>query len=147
MGGEMKIKRKLRTLTGVLLILMFTSGAQAATMIIDKTDSMRGRKTEVEFLVLFDGPVMAFFRSLKIIGVPILVWGMLKFQSDPAISPVDVNKVDAGKAVGGGSVLSIPRLSDLGLSKLKVSDEPVPTIALLILVGLIALIALKGRRR
>ena len=138
----MKIKRKLRTLTGVLLILMFTSGAQGATMVFDKTDFTHGRKTDVEFLVLFDVPVMAFFRTLEIVGAPRLGSGMFKFQADPGISPVDVNK-----AAGGGSALSIPRLSDLGLSRLKVSDEPVPTIALLILVGLIALIALKGRRR
>ncbi len=138
----MKIKRRLRTLTGVLLILMFTSGAQAATMVFDKTDFMRGRKTDVEFLVLFDVPVMAFFRSLKIVEAALLGSGMFIFQADQGISLIDVNK-----AAGGGSALSIPRLSDLGLSRLKVSDEPVPTIALLILVGLIALIALKGRRR
>jgi hypothetical protein len=142
MGGEMKIKRKLSILTGVLLILMFTSGAQAGTMIFDKTDFMPGRKTDVEFLVLFDGPVMAFFRSLAIVGAPLFGSEMFKFQADPGISPVDVNK-----AAGGGSALSMPRLSDLGLSRLKVSDGPVPTIALLILVGLIALIAMKGRRR
>lgn len=138
----MKIKRKLRTLTGVLLILMFTSGAQAAMMIFNETDFMRGRKTDVEFLILFDVPAIAFIRGLEIVGAPPLGSGMFKFKADPGISPVDVNK-----AVGGGSALSIPRLSDLGLSRLKVSDEPVPTIALLILVGLIAFIAFKGRRR
>jgi hypothetical protein len=121
---------------------MFTSGAQAAKMIFDKTDSMPGRKTDVEFMVPFDGPVMALFRSLAIVGAPLFGSEMFKFQADPGNPPVDVHK-----AAGGGSALSIPRLSDLGLSKLKVSDEPVPTIALLILVGLIALIALKGRRR
>ena len=138
----MKIKRKLRTLTGVLLILMYTSGAQAAKLVFDKTDFMHGRKTDVEFLVLFDVPVMVFSRSLEIVGAPRLGSGMFKFQADPGISPVDLNK-----PAGGGSALSMPRLSDLGLSKLKISDEPVPTIAILILVGLIALIALKGRRR
>lgn len=138
----MKRKRKLRTLAGVLLILMFASGAQAATMIFDKTDFMRGRETDFEFLILFDIPVMAILKGLEIVGAPLLGSGMFKFQADPGISTADVNKL-----AGGGSVLSMPRLSDLGLSRLKVSDEPVPTIALLILVGLIALIALKGRRR
>ena len=138
----MKIRRKCRTLTGVLLILMFTSGAQAATTVFEKTDLLRGRKTDVEFLVLLDIPVMFFFKYLEIVRAPLLGSGMFKFQADPGISAVDDKK-----ATGGGSALSIPQLSDLGLSRLKISDEPVPTIALLILVGLIALIALKGRRR
>jgi hypothetical protein len=122
---------------------MFTSGAQAATMIFDKTDFMRGRKTDVEFLILFDVPAMAILRSLEIVGASFLGSLMYKYRADPGISTA----ADVNKAAGGGSVLSMPRLSDLGLSRLKVSDEPVPTIALLILVGLIALIALKGRRR
>lgn len=138
----MKIKRKLRTLAGVLLILMFASGVQAATVVFDKIDFMRARETGFEFLILFDLPVMVILRDLEIVGEPLLSSGMFKFQADPGNSTADVSKL-----AGGGSVLSMPRLSDLGLSRLKVSDEPVPTIALLILVGLIALIALKGRRR
>ena len=138
----MKLKRKLRTLAGVLLILMVASGAQAANLVFDKIDFMCGTETDVEFLVLFDVPVLAISKSMEIVGTPLLGSMRFKFQADLAISTAGVNKV-----AGGGSVLSIPRLSDLGLSRLKVSDEPVPTIALLILVGLIALIALKGRRR
>jgi len=133
---------KLRTLAGVLLILMFALGAQAATVVFDKTDFMPGRESDFEFLVLFDVPDMAILKGLEIAGAPLLGSAMINFRADPGISTADVNKT-----VGGGSVLSIPRLSDLGLSGLKVSDEPVSTIALLILVGLIALIALKGRRR
>ena len=136
------MKRELRTIAGVLLILMFASGAQAAAVVFDKTDFMRGRETEFEFLILFDVPVMAILKGLEIVGAPLLGSGMFKFPAELGILAADVNKV-----AGGGSVLSMPRLSDLGLSRLKVSDEPVPTIALLILVGLIALIALKGRRR
>jgi len=138
----MKIKRELRTLAGVLLILMFASGVQAATVVVDKTDFKGGTETDFESLILFDVPVMAILKGLEIVGAPLLSSGMFKFQADPGISTADVNKV-----AGESSVLSMPRLSDLGLSRLKVSDEPVPTIALLILVGLIALIALKGRRR
>ena len=138
----MKLKRELRTLAGVLLILMFASGAQAATVVFDKTDFRRGTEPDFEFLTPFDVPVLAILKDMEIVGAPLLGSGMFKFQADPGISTADVNKV-----AGGGSVLSMPRLSDLGLSRLKVSDEPVPTIALLILVGLIALIALKGRRR
>jgi hypothetical protein len=138
----MKMKRKLRTIAGVLLILMFASGTQAVAVVLDKTDFMRGTETDFEFQVLFDVPVLAILRGLEIVGAPLFGSGMFNFQAEPGISTADVNKV-----AGGGSVLSMPRLSDLGLSRLKVSDEPVPTIALLILVGLIALIALKGRRR
>ena len=138
----MKIKRELRALTGVLLILMFASGAQAATVVFDKTDFRRATETDFEFLTPFDVPVLAILKGMEIVRAPLLGSVMFKFQVDPGISTADVNKV-----AGGGSVLNMPRLSDLGLSRLKMSDEPVPTIALLILVGLIALIALKGRRR
>ena len=138
----MKIKRKLRTIAGVLLILMFASGPQAATVVFDETDFIRGRETLFGFLAPFGESVMAILKCLEIVRAPLLGSGNFKFQADPGISTDDVNMV-----AGGGSVLSMPRLSDLGLSRLKVSDEPVPTIALLILVGLIALIALKGRRK
>jgi hypothetical protein len=138
----MKMKRKLRTLAGVLIILVFASGAQAATAVLDKTDFMRGTETNIEFLAPLDATALAILKGMAIVRAPLLGSEMFKFQADPGISTADVNKV-----AGGGSVLSMPRLSDLGLSRLKVSDEPVPTIALLILIGLIALIALKGRRR
>jgi hypothetical protein len=138
----MKMRQKLRTLAGVLLILMFASGAQAAMVFFDKIDFMPSRETNFKFLILFDVPVMAILEGLEILGSPPQDSGMLKVQADQGIYTADINKV-----TGGGSVLSMPRLSDFGLSRLKVSDEPVPTIALLILVGLIALIALKGRRK
>ena len=136
------MKRKLRTLAGVLLILMFVSGVQAAAVVLDKTDFMRGTETDFGFLAPFGQPVPAILKGMEIVGVPLFGSGMFKFPAEPGILTADVKKV-----AGGDSVLSMPRLSDLGLSRLKVSDEPVPTIALLILVGLIALIALKGRRR
>jgi hypothetical protein len=138
----MKIKRTLRTLAGVLLILGSASGAQAATVVLDKTGFMRGTETGFEFLAPFDIPVLAILKGMEVAGAPLLGSVIFKSQADPGISIADVSMV-----AGGGSVLSMPRLSDLGLSRLKVPDEPVPTIALLILVGLIALIALKGRRR
>ena len=138
----MNIERKLRRLTGVLLILMFASSAQAATVVLDKTDFMRGTKTDLEFLVPSDVSVPAILKGIEIVGAPCLTSVRYKFQANPVISTPDVNKV-----AGGGSVLSMPRLSDFGLSRLKLSDEPVPAIAILILVGLIALIAMKGRRK
>ena len=109
----MKIKRKLRTTAGVLLILMLASGAQAATVVLDETDFMRGTETR-----------------------------MFKFQADPVIFSANVLGV-----AGGDPDLSLFRLLDLSLSRLKESDEPIPTAAILILVGLIGLIALKGRRK
>jgi len=136
------MKRKLRTIAGVLLILMFASGTQAVAVVLDKTDFMRSTETDFGFLAPFGEPVLAILRGLEIVGAPRFGSGMFNFPAEPGILAADVNKV-----ADGGSVLSMPRLSDLGLSRLKVSDEPVPTIALLILVGLIALIALKGRRR
>ena len=136
------MKRKLRTLAGVFLILMFASEAQAAGVVLDKTDFMRGRETDSGFLALSGDPVPFVLRGLEIVEAPLSGCGMSKFPVKPGILAADVNKL-----AGGGSVLGMPRLSDGGLSRLKVSDEPVPTIALLILVGLIAIIALKGRRR
>ena len=46
----MKIKRKLRTTAGVLLILMLALGAQTATVGLDETGCMRGTET-TNFLV------------------------------------------------------------------------------------------------
>ena len=112
-GGKVKIKRKLRTTAGVLLILMLASGAQAATVVLDEIDFMRGKETR-----------------------------MFKFQAAPGIFDANVFGL-----AGDDSVLSLSRLLDLSLSRLKESDEPIPTAAILILVGLIGLIALKGRRK
>jgi hypothetical protein len=138
----MKMKRKLRTRAGVFLILIFASGAQAAGVVSDKTDLMDGTKTDFGFLALFDDPAPVVLTGLEIVEASLFGCAMFKFHLKSDILAADVNKL-----AGGGSVLSMPRLSDRGLSRLKVSDEPVPTIALLILVGLIAIIALKGRRR
>ena len=109
----MKIRRKLRTTAGVLLVLMLASGAQAATVVLDEVDFIRGTET-----------------------------GMFKFRVAPGIFAANVLRV-----AGDDSDLSLFRLLDLSLSRLKESDEPIPTAALLILVGLIGLIALKGRRK
>ena len=109
----MKIRRKLRTTAGVLLVLMLAPGAQAATVVLDEIDFMRATET-----------------------------GMFKFRAAPGIFAANVLGV-----AGDDSDLSLFRLLDLNLSRLKESDEPIPTAALLILVGLIGLIALKGRRK
>ena len=43
--------------------------------------------------------------------------------------------------------LGLFRLFNIDRSRVKLSDEPLPAAAVLILVGLVALIALKGRRK
>ena len=68
--------------------------------------------------------------------------GMFKFRAAPGIFPANVLGV-----AGDDSDLSLSRLLYLSLARLKESDQPIPTAALLILVGLIGLIALKGRRK
>jgi hypothetical protein len=101
MGGEMKIKRKLGTAAGVLLILMLASGAQAATVVLDETDFIRGTETRMfpfeiveaglfkatltdfEFLLPFDVLALAILKGKEIIGDPLLGSGTFKFQADP----------------------------------------------------------------
>jgi hypothetical protein len=150
----MKRKRKLSTTAGVLMILMLASGAQAATVVLDETDFMRGTERRMfPFEIIESGHFKATFTDLEflalvilkgkeIIGDPFLGSGMFKFQADPGIFSANVLGV-----AGGVSDLSLFRILDLSLSRLKTSDEPVPAGAVLILVGLIALIALKGRRK
>ena len=156
-GGE-KIKRTLRATSGVLLILMLASGAQAATVVFGETDFMFGTETRTlpfeiiegvhfkatlsdsEFPAPFDAP--AILKGKEIIGDPLLGTGMFKFQANPGTFSANVLGV-----AGGESDLSLLRLLDLIIARLKVSDEPMPAAAVLILVGLIGLIALKGRRK
>ena len=116
----MKLKRSLRAISGVLLILMFASGGQAATAVFDRINLRHG--AEMKMFPLGSG--------------------MFIFQ--PVSSNFPANVLEVAEGV---SDLSLFRVLDLSLSRLKVSDEPVPAGAVLILVGLIALIALKGRRK
>jgi hypothetical protein len=158
--GEMKRKRKLSTIAGVLLILMLASGAQASTVVIGKNDFMRGTETRIfpfqiiggghfkatlmdfEFPAPFDVLAPTILRGKEIVGTPLSGSGMFKFQAVPGIFSANVHGV-----AGDFPDLSLFRVLDLSLSRLKTSDEPVPAGAVLILVGLIALIALKGRRK
>ena len=156
----MKIKRELRTTTGVFLILMLVSGARAASMDLDRTKFMCGaelelfsiervergyfepRTADVDFPVPSVAPDPTISMEKQIFGVSFLGSGIFKFQTDRRFLAAGVTE-----AGGDGSVFSISRLFDLSKFNLKVSDEPVPTVALLILVGLVAIIVLKGRRR
>jgi hypothetical protein len=144
----------------VLLILLLASGAQAKTVVFDKSNLMQGTEKgmfpfgiiegghfketlpDFEFLMPIDVLALAILRGKEMVGNPLLSSGMLKFQAVPGILPVNVIGV-----AGGDSDHSFFRLFDLSLFPLMVSDEPIPTGAVLILVGLIALIALKGRRK
>ena len=149
----MKIKRKFRTAAGVLLILMLASGTQAATMVLDETDFIHGTErriflfdivegglfkatlTDSEFSEPFDVLVPAILKGKEIVEDSLLLGsGMFKFQTGPGIFATNFLEI-MWDGVG------------FSLSRIKVPDEPIPTAALLLLIGLIALIALKGRRK
>ena len=148
----MKIKRKFRTAAGVLLILMLASGAQAATMVLDETDFIRGTErrlflfdilegglfkvtlTDSEFSEPLDVLVLAILTGKEIVADPLLGSGMFKFQAGPSIFATNIFEIMWAE-VG------------FSLSRKKMPDEPIPIAALLLLIGLIALIALKGRRK
>jgi hypothetical protein len=134
-GGEMKIRRKLRTTAGVLLVLMLASGAQAATVVLDEIDFMCGTETRKFFFEIIEG------------GHSRATLTDFEFHTPfDALTPGIFTANVLGVA-GWDSDLSLFRLLDLSLSRLKESDEPMPVVAVLILVGLIGLIALKGRRK
>ena len=148
----MKTKRKFGTVVGVLLILLLASGTQAATSVFKPTGFMRGTQTNmfryeitdsgllkamlsgIQFLVPFDVQALANFKGKEIIGDPLSDSKVFKFQADLGVFTTNVPEI-AWSASG------------LGLSRLTDSDEPIPTSALLLLVGLIALIAIKSRRK
>jgi hypothetical protein len=129
-------------------------------VVLDKTDFLRGTETRMfpfeiiegghfkttltdfEFPALFEVLVLALLKGKEIVGNPLLGLGMFKFQADPDIFSANVFGVS-----GSDPDLSLFRLLELSLSRLKMSDEPMPAAAVLILIGLIALIALKGRRK
>jgi hypothetical protein len=158
-GGE-KIKRTLRATSGVLLILMLASGVQAATVVFGATGFMRGTETrtfpfeiiegghfkatltDFKFPAPFGALTTAILKGKDIIVDPLLGAGIIKFQADPDTVSANVLGV-----AGGESDLSLLRLLDLSIARLKASDEPMPAAAVLILVGLIGLIALKSRRK
>jgi hypothetical protein len=147
----MKIKRKLRTAAGVLLILMLASGAQAATVVLDETDFIRGTETRMfpfeivegglfkatltdfEFLAPFDVLALAILKGKEIVGDPLLGSGMFKFLADPGSFTANVLGVAGNEP-------------DLSLFRVQVSSVPIPAPALLFASGLIALIALRRRR-
>ena len=147
----MKLNRTLRTTAGVLLILMLSSGAQAATVVLDKTDFMRGTETKMfpfeiiegghfkatltdfEFLAQFEVLALAILKEKEIVGDPLLGSGMFTFQADPGIFTANIFGVAGGDP-------------DLSLFRVQVSTVPIPAPVLLFASSLIALIALRRRR-
>jgi hypothetical protein len=98
--------------------------------------------TDFEILAPMDVLDLANWKGTEIVGDPLLGSEMVKFQADPAIIVANFFGI-----AEDGSNLGLLRLLNLSLSRVNPSDEPIPTAALLILVGLIGLIALKGRRK
>jgi hypothetical protein len=147
----MKIKRKLRIAAGVLLILMFASGAQAATVVLDEAEYIQGTETKMfpfeiiegglfkatltdfEFVAPFDVLALAILKGNEIVGDPLLGSGMFEFQADPGSFTANVLGVSGGE-------------SDLSLFRVEVSAVPIPASALLFASGLIALVGLRRRK-
>ena len=141
----------LKIAAGLLFILIVASGAQAATVVLDETDFMRGmetrifpfeiiesghfkaRLTDFGFLAPFDVLAMAILNENEIAGDPIIGSGMTEFYADPGIFTANVFGV-----AGGDSALSLFRV--------RVSAAPVPASVLLLASGLIALITIRRRR-
>jgi hypothetical protein len=116
----MKTNRKLIKAMGVLLIVMFAPDAQATPIVLKYTDF---KQTD------FVGTSHSGSKtSTYLIDLDILTPGTPK----PAENDSDSRPF---------------QFLDLDLFRLRGTEEPIPVPAILILVGLIALIALRGRRR
>ena len=148
-GGEMKIKRNLRTAAGVLLVLMLAVGVQAAT-VLDNVAFISGTErqmtefeildggrfkatlTDLEFLAPFDVLALAITTGPDVVGT-LVGQGMFNFTADPGTFVANV------LGIAGGD-------SDLSLYRLEVSAVPIPAPVLLFASGLIALITLRRRK-
>ena len=148
----MKIKRKLRTAAGVLLILMLASGTQAATVVLDTegvfiqgTETrmfpfeiiegglFKATLTDFEYVAPFDVLALAILKGNEIVGTPLSAPGMFEFQADPGDFTANVLGVSGDDP-------------DLSLFRVEVSAVPIPATVLLLASGLIALIGLRRRR-
>ena len=94
------------------------------------------------FLAPFDVQALSILRGKEIVGTPLLGSGMFNFQAGPGIFSTNLLW-----AAGVDWDLGLSRLLNIERFRVKLSDEPLPAAAVLILVGLVALIALKGRRK
>ncbi len=143
--------RTLNKAAWTLVILMFAFGAQAATVVLDETDFMRGTETRLfpfeikeaghfkatltdfEFLAPFEVLALAILNGTEIVGEPLVGPGMFNFQADPGNFTANLLGVAGGE-------------SDLSLFRVEVSAVPIPAPALLFASGLIALVAFRRQR-
>lgn len=147
----MKKYLKFRTTATVLMVLVLASGVQAATVVLDETDFMRGTETRMfpfeimdsgsfkatltdfEFLAPFEVLALAILKGNELVGDPLLGPGIMNFQADPGIFSANILGVAGGEP-------------DLSLFRVQVSTVPIPAPVLLFASGLIALITLRGRK-
>ena len=144
--------RKPRTAAGVLLILIFVCSVHTSAVVLDAADfvcdadkrmlsmEITGRAhfkttlTEFELPASFNFPVLDTLKGDDFARDPLP--GSAVFKYRPGRDIYATNLPGPG---GAGP--------DTGQSRLQMSDEPVPTIAILVLVGLIAFIAMNRRRK
>jgi hypothetical protein len=147
----MNNNRTLKVAAWILLIVVFAFGAQAATVVLDEKDFIRGRETrdypfeikeagqfkatltDLEFLAPFEILALVILEGTEIVGEPLLGHGMFKFQAEPGVFNANV------LGVAGGN-------PDLSMFRVEVAAVPIPATALLFASGLIALIALRRQR-
>ena len=155
----MQSGRIYRKAAGLLMVIL-VSIAQTAPAAADKFDLRHGKLTIVTLSqIIADEDIRPPLASLRLAGLldflPLTIingneidaaldfdWRMLDFKSDPhftADSPPNPTANDSKPRLFG--------ILDPDLFRFQEPGEPIPTPAVLILVGLIALIALKGRRR
>jgi hypothetical protein len=131
---------------------MFACSLHAEAVVPDRTDFMRRPEmgmnafemiekvhfkaipTEFEFLARFYDKALAALRSNESAGEPL---------SDSAHFKYHANSGSYTPTVSGARADG----PDLDQSRLEMSDEPIPTIAVLVLIGLVAFIALNRRRK
>ena len=116
----MKTDRKLIKTMGVLLMVMFASDTQATTIVFKYTD----------------------LKGMEVVGTSHSGSRMSTYLIDP-----DILTPGAPKPAANDSDSRLFQFLDLDLFRLRGPEEPIPVPAILVLVGLIALIALRGRRK
>jgi hypothetical protein len=147
----MNISSTLKKALWTLVIMMFAFGTQAATVVLDEADFMRGTEarlfpfeiqetgnftatlTDLKFLAPFEVLALVILKGTDVVGQPLAGPGMFNFQADPGNFSANL------LGVAGGD-------SDLSLFRVEVSAVPIPAPALLFASGLAALIAFRRQR-
>jgi hypothetical protein len=136
----------------VLLILIFVCSVHTSAVVLDAADFVcnaekgmlsmeiperahfKATLTEFELPAPFNFPALDTLRADDSVKDPLPGSAVFKYRTGRDIYAT--NLPGAGEAG-----------PDTGQSRLQMSDEPVPTIAILVLVGLVAFIALNRRRK